>query len=495
MLYSASEIENWSGTSEELVDIVNRLENEIDAVRNRPVSKRTVNYYRTKGILDAPTGKKYLYRHLLQCLLARKLSQDGWKVQKIADSVPQLSTEQCLFYLEQPVKFEELLKQATKPTREEQNISCDESGFVSPWKLSEELLAVRMLAKGVLKQFVEVENNSIVDGTNIPPELRTAMCLLSKFRINEGLVDHCASIHEVLNRCYYPLGDEFWNISKFQDEDFPYKDTVLIDIDHRCPTQDCVELGDIHSDADLRERYSFEEFINLCAGFGATRHQAYTFIRGFVVKNPIVETEELLSFLKANHLQKADSFLRVGCYRSIQEADLIDGKLYTCSGCGCALRKSKPSIGRCNIKQCNLFSVDQSLIHGTKPNSSLLILKAHLLLYWFGPGIDELNIFTKAESIGLNCTLFPNSDQCDVSIGGFDIGIDVKGYQNPKFLAQKLSKSIGGLSDYHKKIVAINDNVIKQQGDYLDVLKTLYSGSKNLAFMSVSDVLIWMEEL
>lgn len=196
MLNSLLTMRNWSGTGEELADAVTQFEDKFGAVRNRPVSKRTINYYRTKGVIDATTSKKYSYKHLLQCLLARKLSQDGWKIQQIADSVPLLSVEQAEFYLEQPVRFEELLRQVTKTDETEEIGIGDE--FINPIKLTDELLAARMLAKGILKQFVKAENNSIVDGTNIPRELRQAMCLLGKLRINDGLIDNCSSVHEVL---------------------------------------------------------------------------------------------------------------------------------------------------------------------------------------------------------------------------------------------------------------------------------------------------------
>lgn len=123
--------------------------------------------------------------------MARKLTNEGWKVQQIADSVPLLSIKQAEFYLEQPVKFEELFKQATTVDK----ISEDES-ITATLELTEELLTARMLAKGVLKQYLLVEHGELVDGTQIPIELRQAMCLLGKLRINNGKIDNCASVQD-----------------------------------------------------------------------------------------------------------------------------------------------------------------------------------------------------------------------------------------------------------------------------------------------------------
>lgn len=486
------EFKNWTGTGEELVLAVEKAEELLSVTRSRLMSKRTLTYYRTKGVVESPVGKKYAFKHLLQCLLARKLSHEGWKILQIADSVPVLSTSNLAFYLEQKVRFEELFNQAIKI-----DVQADTNNVKEPEALSnltEEVRTARILAKGVLKQFIEVENNGIVDGTDIVGEMRKAMSLLSKLRINEGLIDNCSSVHEVLNRCKFPLGDKAWGISKFSDDSFEFKHATLIDPDHRCPTQDCIELANINSDADLRERYSFENFINLCSSFAGRRHEVYTLIRQFIAENPIVESEEILNFLKNNRVKKADKFLRLECYRRLHEPDLIDGRLYKCNSCGSALSQHKRSIGRCITKQCSLFSVDQPLGTGIKPTSSLVILKAHLQLYWFGPAIDEIKIFNQARKLGLESTLFPNSDQCDISIDGFNIGIDVKGYQNPKFLAQKLSKSIGGLSEYREKIIAVNDNLIQQNTDYLSILESNYSGSQTITFKSVQRTLDWLEE-
>ncbi|MCU7995260.1 hypothetical protein L5L55_10260 [Shewanella glacialipiscicola] len=480
----------WSGTAEDLVDTINNVEALSCVSRAREFSKRTINYYRTKGVIDATTSKRYSYRHLVQCLLARKLTNEGWKVQQIADSVPLLSIKQAEFYLEQPVKFEELFKQATTVDK----ISEDES-ITATLELTEELLTARMLAKGVLKQYLLVEHGELVDGTQIPIELRQAMCLLGKLRINNGKIDNCASVHEVLSRCIKPFGDDEWGIAEFSSNSFLHRTVSLIDPDHRCPTFDCIELADIRSDADLREKYSFEEFSQLCTSFGAMRHQVYSQIRRFVAENPIVESSVLLDFLKENRIQKADRFLRQACYRSLQEADLINRRLHVCKSCGVPIKMERHGVGRCSIKQCSQFSVDQPLSKNVELTSSLLILKPHLLIYWFGPAIDELKIFYQAESTGLSCSLFPNSDQCDISIDGYDVGIDVKSYQSPHFLAQKLSGSIGGLSEYHHKIIAVNDNLIHHQREYLEILARYYRGNVKLEFMSVAEVVRWLEDM
>ena len=76
------------------------------------------------------------------------------------------------------------------------------------------------------------------------------------------------------------------------------------------------------------------------------------------------------------------------------------------------------------------------------------------------------------------------------------IGIDVKGYSSPQLLGQALNRSIGGLTRYARRIVAISDAAATARPGYLALLKqTLGSNPHQLELMRVSELLRELETL
>jgi DNA-binding transcriptional MerR regulator len=72
--------EGFWGPAEELIDRAKRLQKAI-GINLKTISIRLVRYYATEGVIDKPDrlGREaaYHYKHLLQLLLARKLSEHG----------------------------------------------------------------------------------------------------------------------------------------------------------------------------------------------------------------------------------------------------------------------------------------------------------------------------------------------------------------------------------------------------------------------------------
>ncbi len=129
----------------------------------------------------------------------------------------------------------------------------------------------------------------------------------------------------------------------------------------------------------------------------------------------------------------------------------------------------------CPIRQCKSFEspVLKSMAR-TVAVRDALIAKAHVLQYWCGPGQDEVALYDLATADGagkLDAELYPGRDLCDLSLDAQLVGIDVKSHANPFVLAGSLSRDLGGLERFEKKIVAINDQALSRFPDYLEILR------------------------
>jgi hypothetical protein len=102
----------------------------------------------------------------------------------------------------------------------------------------------------------------------------------------------------------------------------------------------------------------------------------------------------------------------------------------------------------------------------------LHVAKPQILLYWTGPGIDDLAIYDEANRSGIVAELYPECDLCDVAIGGRAIGIDAKSYSSPVSLALRLNRTIGGLTHYRRRIIAVGDELLDIDRDYIATVRS-----------------------
>jgi len=479
---------DWSGSQAELVELAGELGPQL-VKGDQPITKRTLIYYRGKGVISPASGKKYGYLHLVQCLAARKLISHGWTVtqlvQLIANADEWTLTQVAYGEIEADAALG--ISASTASQISDLNDPSEQALEETDLPLSE--LAVRMLAIGVCDSFNRViDEHKIVSGNEIPFTLKRAMGLLGRLCLEEGKEDAFASIHDTLARCKLPFNDSCWPLSVFKETNFKLGSVNLIDKDHRCPTQDCVELASGESEANIKEQFSFELLTQLCSGFGPQKHWAYQKVREFIGRNPITTSRRITEHARENALAKIDPFLVREVYTPVESHILIDGLLYQCEACKAPIRKAEEKLGRCPIKQCANYGNNVPLIGGRTPEIDCVVLKPHLLSFWFGPSIDELAIYDLAVKRELEAQLYPESDACDISIDGYDIGIDVKSYSSPYLLAKALNRSIGRLNRFTKKIIAVSDTSISRHRDYLRTLERHYINEAPIEFRSVSSV-------
>lgn len=492
MIFDLSPYIEWTGSQAELVELVGSIEGRLFG-GGQTISARTFKYYRSKGVISPANGKKYGYLHLVQCLATRRLAAHGWTVKQLAQLISGLEEAQLTQVALGEVDADAALGLTVAEEAPALSLEVD-INEVDFKRLPLPVLAVHMLAVGVCDVFSHVvDGGYIVDGNEIPFSLKRAMGLLGRLCLESGHSDAFSSVHKTLALCKLPFNHSSWPIDAFKSPEFEFSSINLIDKDHRCPTQDCVELAGVGSEANLKEQFSFELLTQLCSGFGAKKHEVYKNVREFVGRNPITSVRDIAEFSREHAVAKVESFLTREVYDPVGSHILIGGLLHKCEQCGAPLRQVADGLGECVIKQCSEYGRHVSLVGGTVPDGDCLILSPHLLSFWFGPSIDELDVYDLAKSYKLEAQLYPESDACDVSIDGFDIGIDIKSYASPYLLAYSLNRSIGRLTRYHKKIIAISDESIARHKDYLYVLKKHYRNEEALDFRSVSSLKNWLK--
>lgn len=461
--------------------------------KSTPLTKRTFIYYRGKGVISPANGKKYTYLHLVQCLAARKLANEGWTLNQLLQLIPGVDPDQLTQLVVGEIEADAVLAGNKIFTDLPKNDVSEETTDFG--KLPQPMLALQMLAVGVCDAFHSVvDEHRNINGNEIPFTLKRAMGLLGKLCVEEGKEDEFACVHTTLALCKLPFNHSRWPLASFKAPTFQFSSINLIDVDHRCPTQDCIELASIGNELNIKELFSFELLQQLCSGFGSSQHEAYKKIREFIGRNPITTIQAIVEFTRAENIAKVEPFLTHEIYSPLGKHILADGFLHRCKHCHAALRKVYEGLGSCPIKQCSLYGRHISLDDPETPRDDSVILNPHLLTFWFGPAIDELSIFDLAEDCGHDVQLYPESDACDIAIDGYDIGIDVKSYSSPILLARALNRSIGRLTMYHKKIIAVSDSSIARHIDYLSVLAKNYNDVYPLEFHSVSSVKKWIRD-
>lgn len=162
-------------------------------------------------------------------------------------------------------------------------------------------------------------------------------------------------------------------------------------------------------------------------------------------------------------------------YETVPDAWLITGMAHRCAHCGGLLRphpdKRGFPDGFCPIRHCAAKrrpTVGKAL---SPERAHLLVALPQILAYWTGPGLDEVALHDAAVRGGLPAEIYPESDLCDVSIGGRAVGIDAKSYSSPVSLALRLNRGIGGLINYRRRIVAVGDEMLGRNPDYIRILR------------------------
>lgn len=484
-------VRQWQGTAEVLTK---ELKHQIGQLRLSvaPPALRTVRMWRSKQLLSQPKGQEFGFRQILEGLATALLLKKGWTLAAIAQVLPSFPNDA----LERQVTSEAAGQDpAWLPAIQTTSLPLP-TGHRQKVDLAED--AIVLLAQGILRQYERVLSvrDIVRQEDSMLPEIYRAMCKLGRLYIEEGLLDQAACIHSVLERARYPLNSEEWNLAVFRQPDFRFSGVNFIDSDLRVPTSDCSLIANlsgafgednvIESRLHTRLRESTERLGSRC------QDRAYTALRELIGRYSLIGERGLLDYLVDNDLTPLQGMVIDTFFDPVPEVWLIDGCAYRCAHCRTLMRpqpNKKPfPEGRCPIRQCKGHSSPKMFEQLDPTQDRLLIAKPQILTYWTGPAIDELAIFDAAQKQGLQTELYPESDLCDVSINERAIGIDAKSYTSPVSLALRLNRSIGGLIYYRRRILAISDQLIKNNPSYLATLQSTLDKKGDPATLEVLPV-------
>lgn len=444
-------------------------------IQGEPPDVRTLRLWRTKKQLTIE-GRRFTRRNLLEILVIHKLRQEGLTMQN--------AVQRTLTLDESRLRLMLIGSPSVPITRAD----------------AEPIITLQLLAKGVIEQYRLVGKGAIIGHTddrktgigNTPLSLQQAMARLGRHYFTEGTEDQAASVHQLLRLCMTPL--YAWAPHAISDIE-QYRNAVLIDPAYLVPNEDCEAIAEDADGAnlsDLIEHHLHEGLRSTLAKLGRDADLAYTTVREFVGRHPAATRAELQHlFLNPELNNEVIDFVR-GLYTPVHAGYARDSKVRRCAHC-------KAIIGEdelCLLAGCREDYPTPGYEASLVPVDEIFLARPEVLKYWADPAREELRLYDelhKDRNLRDYVHLYPYSDRCDVAIGE-DVGVDVKDYRDPVRLAHRLNRSIGGLSHYSERILAIAKR--RWSTTYRDRLQEQLSPERRavLRVMRVDDAISYLKK-
>lgn len=414
---------------------------------------RTLRSWRTLKHVTIE-GRRMTRRNLLEVLAILKLRRDGLTLAPAGVRVKALDEYQLRLFLENTLPLPQALAHTSDVDEERPRAE-----FGGEAQSAESAITIQRLAVGLLRQYQLVRNGAIVGHTsafetgveNTAIELYQAMARLSRQSMLEGEPDRTASMHMLMQLCMTPIHE--WAPQAIRS--IPrYREAILIDPVYRVPSEDCESIAeetDASSLSDLVEHHLHERLRASLRKLGPDAPASYTAIRSFVGRHPMATRDELNHFYSNPELNEAAiDFVRT-LYEPVHASQSRQGIVRRCRRCRALINRDN----RCTLASC-------AYVHPTAEWAEVPLDDAwsalpEVLKYWSDPAQEELRLYDALAVIApQQVLLYPECDRCDVAIGE-TIGVDVKDYRDPVRLAYRLNRSIGQLSRYPRRILAIAD--------------------------------------
>lgn len=310
-------------------------------------------------------------------------------------------------------------------------------------------------------------------------EERRTLSELSKLALRSGRPDVFSEIHQVIYLATTPCGQwlDFMDINSLGLGDLP-----LIDQQTMTPTEACSSLASNCKEAStLYEEALFREFLGILEEFPRKKsHMIYTKVREFVIRHPMVTPMDLN---KLSFAPKVANFIHDHFYEPYCSDHVGSQTIKICNHCGSEV-KSGPYGLACSLRAC--AESQSESYNETDVKDGLRRASLGIQRFWINPGFDEVRLFDALKEAGVDqLELFPERDMTDISVGGYEIGIDLKSHGSPEVLGYALKDSIKGLSGFKSKIICIPDRLVRRNEGYLQTVKEI-SGRRDILVMSVS---------
>ena len=259
---------------------------------------------------------------------------------------------------------------------------------------------------------------------------------------------------------------------------------------HMDPSQECFEFLELHNllrdgrcptwlpgslMEEIQERAVYERMRSLS-------QEDYVLARRTIIEHPILSRPEY-------HRQ----FHLLGDHREVQDLlkiawESYDGEGWRCPVCGWTMEKTDNRY-HCISRSCVSPAPNPATLVRLAPDEGWRRLKPGVMRFIAAPGRLELEIDSFCREHGLDTELWPEMDTYDVEIrfpDGARWEIDAKCYQNPRFLTKQIRKNPFQQDDFEKGFYVVPDEVVKQQNNYLAVVRKALADEKNIDCVTLS---------
>lgn len=319
----------------------------------------------------------------------------------------------------------------------------------------EQIRLLVLLANGLLQIY-----DQSVRGTGLsspyPKSLQQGMHKLAAHQIAVGLPP-ITGIQDLLTLVERPL--DMWQLN-FDQEIISPGDQLM---ERGIPTQFCLDWIHEQGPEALEEETLLHEVIAICKE--AERPDTYTAFRNFLICRPVLTTLELQQAKQDNFLRPVRDLL-LKAYMPAPLSAAYDSIYRCCGRCGGLLLRAEGNHFECENERC--WSSQLDIRRALSIDEGVLWLENGLRRYVARPGLAEIELRDKLESLGLTVDMWPNYDAYDlrVQVKGAFWAVDVKDWSNPFKLAQSVGP-IRRIPDWDFAYYVFPDDRKHKRPDYL----------------------------
>lgn len=296
--------------------------------------------------------------------------------------------------------------------------------------MTDKLNQVRLLSnlsKGLVAIY-DAGLNGIQIRSPYPASLERGIHQLAAYQIEIGQRP-VAGLQGVFNLAQQPLNT--WGLN-FDETLIGTGSDALIMRDR--PTDFCIEWATEEDAEAYLQSEIMREVFELCIDQDIP--DSYIAFRGLLIRKQVLTALERQRLKRQPELKPLRDIL-MRAYFPAPRSAAENGYYWLCERCGGLMLRDRDGFS-CENMRCIAFGRGESL----SVDEDVLWLEGGLRRYISRPGLPEIELQEKLQSMGLSVTLWPAFDAYDlhVVVNNSVWAVDVKDWSNPYLLGSKLAK-------------------------------------------------------
>lgn len=293
-------------------------------------------------------------------------------------------------------------------------------------------LTLHLIASGLLELYNHIERGGKLSAP-YPAKLQRGLDRLATIRLHKKQTIP-ESMVDLLNWCRQPLLE--WGLD-FEVNYFGANDCLL---DGNFITTLCEDWARSGTDieASLTEEHLMNRVFELCRSSSAPG--TYTALRKLWIEKPILTALEFQQKRFDLVLAPVAEILDEA-YIPISSSSFTNGQIACCPICGNALQVTTHGNQKmCENERCRAKVSRKKGLSFSEKDQPVWLIRA-LRRFVGAPGLAEVRLAQKLESLGLTVELWPNYDAYDLRVvfpDGKKWAIDVKDWADPILLARSV---------------------------------------------------------